>query len=231
VKLLPWDELPEDMRTAEVRPYYEALSKKRGQLVVKRIFDVVFSALLLVVLSPVFLILAIAIKVDSPGPVFFRQERVTQYGKTFRIFKFRTMCDKADAMGSAVTTSGDARITRVGAKIRDYRLDVISQLLDVFRGTMSFVGTRPEVPKYVTAYTPEMRATLLLPAGVTSSASIEFKDEADLLSVADDVDKTYVNRVLPAKMAYNLRDIMEFSLIHDAAGMLSTVTAVFGRRE
>jgi len=231
VKLLPWDELPEDMRTAEVRPYYEALSKKRGQLVVKRIFDVVFSALLLVVLSPVFLILAIAIKVDSPGPVFFRQERVTQYGKTFRIFKFRTMCDKADAMGSAVTTSGDARITRVGAKIRDYRLDEISQLLDVFRGTMSFVGTRPEVPKYVTAYTPEMRATLLLPAGVTSSASIEFKDEADLLSVADDVDKTYVNRVLPAKMAYNLRDIMEFSLIHDAAGMLSTVTAVFGRRE
>lgn len=231
MKLLPWDELPEDMRTAEVRPYYEALSKKRGQLVVKRIFDVVFSALLLVVLSPVFLILAIAIKVDSPGPVFFRQERVTQYGKTFRIFKFRTMCDKADAMGSAVTTSGDARITRVGAKIRDYRLDEISQLLDVFRGTMSFVGTRPEVPKYVTAYTPEMRATLLLPAGVTSSASIEFKDEADLLSVADDVDKTYVNRVLPAKMAYNLRDIMEFSLIHDAAGMLSTVTAVFGRRE
>lgn len=143
MRLLPWDELPEDMRTAEVRPYYEALSKKRRQLIVKRIFDVVFSALLLVILSPVFLILAIAIKVDSPGPVFFRQERVTQYGKTFRIFKFRTMCDKADAMGSAVTTSGDARITRVGAKIRDYRLDEISQLLDVFRGTMSFVGTRP----------------------------------------------------------------------------------------
>lgn len=142
MRLLPWDELPEDMRTAEVRPYYEALSKKRRQLIVKRIFDVVFSALLLVILSPVFLILAIAIKVDSPGPVFFRQERVTQYGKTFRIFKFRTMCDKADAMGSAVTTSGDARITRVGAKIRDYRLDEISQLLDVFRGTMSFVGTR-----------------------------------------------------------------------------------------
>ncbi|WP_235957351.1 sugar transferase [Parvibacter caecicola] len=226
--MLPWDELPEDMRTAEVRPYYEALSKKRRQLIVKRIFDVVFSALLLVILSPVFLILAIAIKVDSPGPVFFRQERVTQYGRTFRIFKFRTMCDKADAMGSAVTTSGDARITRVGAKIRDYRLDEISQLLDVFRGTMSFVGTRPEVPKYVAAYTPEMRATLLLPAGVTSSASIEFKDEARLLDSSSDTDGVYVNAILPDKMAYNLNDLGSFSCLREARLLSKTVLAVFG---
>ena len=231
MRLLPWDQLPEEMRTDEVRPYYDSLARKRGQLFLKRVFDVVLSLVLLVVLSPVFLILAIAIKVDSPGPVFFRQERVTQYGKTFRIFKFRTMCDKADKMGSAVTVDGDSRVTRVGNVIRKYRLDEISQLIDVLRGTMSFVGTRPEVPKYVAAYTSEMRATLLLPAGVTSTASIEFKDEADLLSAADDVDKTYVNRVLPAKMTYNLQDIVEFSLFHDAAGMLSTVTAVFGRRE
>lgn len=231
MRLLPWDQLPEEMRTDEVRPYYDSLARKRGQLFLKRVFDVVLSLVLLVVLSPVFLILAIAIKVDSPGPVFFRQERVTQYGKAFRIFKFRTMCDKADKMGSAVTVDGDSRVTRVGNVIRKYRLDEISQLIDVLRGTMSFVGTRPEVPKYVAAYTSEMRATLLLPAGVTSTASIEFKDEADLLSAADDVDKTYVSKVLPAKMTYNLQDIVEFSLIHDAAGMLSTVTAVFGRRE
>lgn len=229
MRLLPWDQLPEEMRTDEVRPYYDSLARKRGQLFLKRVFDVLLSLVLLVVLSPVFLVLAVAIKVDSPGPVFFRQERVTQYGKTFRIFKFRTMCDKADKMGSAVTVDGDSRVTRVGSVIRKYRLDEISQLIDVLRGTMSFVGTRPEVPKYVAAYTPEMRATLLLPAGVTSSASIKFKDEAELLNAADDVDETYVDKVLPLKMAYNLDDIEEFDCGREVVLLLGTLSAVFGR--
>ena len=130
-------------------------------------------------------------------------------------------------MGSAVTTGGDARVTRVGAKIRDYRLDEISQLIDILRGTMTFVGTRPEVPRY----TPEMMATLLLPAGVTSTASIQFKDEADLLNGADDVDKVYVEEILPLKMEYNLQDVKKFSLPRDLRIMLTTVGAVTNRGE
>lgn len=231
MRLVSWDALPEELRVEEVRPYYDSLVAKKGQLVGKRCVDIVVSALLLVLLSPVFLVLAIAIKVDSPGPVFYRQERVTQYGKKFRIFKFRTMCDKADQMGSAVTTGGDARVTRVGAKIRDYRLDEISQLIDILRGTMTLVGTRPEVPKYVAAYTPEMMATLLLPAGVTSTASVRFKDEAELLDGAADVDEVYVEDVLPAKMEYNLRDVKEFSLPRDIRLMFQTVGAVANRGE
>lgn len=231
MRFLSWDELPDAMRTEAVRPYYESLKSKRVQLAGKRCFDVAASALLLVLLSPVFLILAIAIKVDSPGPVFYRQERVTQYGKRFRILKFRTMCDRADQMGSAVTTDGDARVTRVGVKIRDYRLDEIAQLIDILRGTMTFVGTRPEVPQYVAAYTPEMMATLLLPAGVTSTASICFKDEAELLNAAVDVDKVYVDEILPLKMEYNLKDVKDFSLPRDLCIMLSTVGAVTNRGE
>lgn len=229
MRLIDWDELPEELRSEAVRPYYDSLRRKRAQIAGKRCFDIVVSTLLLVLLSPLFLVLAIAIKLDSPGPVFYRQERVTQYGKRFRIFKFRTMCDRADQMGSAVTTGGDARITRVGAKIRDYRLDEISQLIDVLRGTMTFVGTRPEAVQYVDAYMPEMMATLLLPAGVTSTASICFKDEAELLNAADDVDKVYVEDVLPQKMEYNLQDLKDFSLPRDIRIMLETVGAVTNR--
>lgn len=231
MRLIPWGQLPDAMRVPEVRPYYESLLKKRGQLLGKRCFDVVVSTILLVVLSPVFLVLAVAIKLDSPGPVFYRQERVTQFGKTFRIFKFRTMCTDADKIGSAVTTDGDARVTRVGAVIRDYRLDEISQLLDILRGTMTFVGTRPEVSKYVKEYSPEMMATLLLPAGVTSTASIRFKDEAQLLDSVDDVDRIYVEEVLPLKMEYNLRDVLSFGFSHDLVIMGQTVAAVFGKEE
>ena len=229
MRLVAWDALPEEMRNECVRPYYEALAKKKAQLVGKRCFDIVVSAILLVLFSPVFLVLAIAVKMDSPGPVFYRQERVTQYGKRFRIFKFRTMCDRADQMGSAVTTDGDVRVTRVGTKIRDYRLDEISQLIDILRGTMTFVGTRPEVPKYVAAYSSEMLATLLLPAGVTSTASICFKDEAELLNAAADVDKVYVEDILPQKMEYNLKDVKDFSLPRDVRVMFETVGAVAKR--
>ena len=227
--LKKWEELPEQLRTDAVRPYYDLLARRRGSLLLKRCFDVIVSSLMLVVLSPVFLILAVAIKCDSPGPVFYRQVRVTQYGKEFRIFKFRSMVQGADRRGSLVTVSGDSRITRVGRFIRRCRLDELCQLIDVFRGTMTFVGTRPEVPKYVAAYTPEMMATLLLPAGITSEASILYKDEADLLDAATDVDAVYIHEVLPGKMKYNLKALKDFSFLSDIKTMFRTVFAVLGK--
>lgn len=227
--LRKWEDLPDSLRTEQVRPYYEILKKKQASLLCKRVFDVVASALLLAVLSPVFLVLAVAIKLDSPGPVFYRQVRVTQYGKEFRIFKFRTMVSNADRIGTQVTVGNDSRITRVGRLIRKCRLDEVSQLIDVFRGTMTFVGTRPEVPKYVAAYTPEMMATLLLPAGVTSEASILYKDEDLLLEGAADVDEAYTQKVLPGKMHYNLRAIERFSFWGDIRTMFRTVFAVLGK--
>lgn len=227
--LKKWEELPENLRTDAVRPYYDLLAQRRGSLALKRCFDVVVSAMMLLILAPVFLVLAIAIKLDSPGPVFYRQVRVTQYGKEFRIFKFRSMVSDADKRGSLVTVSGDSRITRVGHFIRNCRLDELCQLIDIFRGTMTFVGTRPEVPKYVAAYTPEMMATLLLPAGVTSEASILYKDEAELLDAADDVDAVYIRDVLPGKMKYNLDALKNFSFFSDIATMFRTVFAVLGK--
>ena len=227
--LKKWEELPDFLRTDEVRPYYDILARRRGSLAVKRIFDVVVSALMLLVLAPLFLVLAVAIKLDSPGPVFYRQVRVTQYGKEFRIFKFRSMVSDADKRGTLVTVSGDSRITRVGHVIRKCRLDELCPLIDILRGTMTFVGTRPEVPKYVAAYTPEMMATLLLPAGVTSEASILYKDEADLLDNASDVDAVYIRDVLPGKMKYNLDALKNFSFFSDIATMFQTVFAVLGK--
>lgn len=214
------------MQTEAVKPYYEILQKKQISLIFKRLFDIVVSIIMLLILSPVFLVLAIAIKLDSKGPVFYRQVRVTQYGKEFRIFKFRTMVTNADKIGSQVTVGGDSRITRVGKVIRECRLDEIGQLLNILGGSMTFVGTRPEVPKYVEKYTSEMWATLLLPAGVTSEASIRYKDEAALLDAAEDVDATYIQDVLPGKMEYNLRSIQEYSFFKDIETMFQTVFAV-----
>lgn len=228
MRLVKWEKLPADMQTEEVREYYDVLRKKRFSLFWKRIFDIFVSAIMLIILSPLFLILAIAIKTDSKGPVFYRQERVTQYGKRFRIFKFRSMVQNADK-GSQVTVDHDSRVTKVGKFIRKCRLDEICQLIDIFRGTMTFVGTRPEVPKYVNEYTPEMKATLLLPAGVTSLASIYYKDEAELLSGAEDTDKTYVEKILPAKMYYNLKEIKNYGFGRDIKTMFMTVFAVLGK--
>ena len=227
--LKKWEQLPEQFRTDAVRPYYEHLKKKQASLILKRIFDIFVSAVMLIILSPAFLVLAVAIKIDSPGPVFFRQERVTQYGKHFRIFKFRSMVNNADKIGTQVTVGNDSRITRMGKLIRKCRLDELCQLIDVFRGTMTFVGTRPEVPKYVAAYTPEMQATLLLPAGVTSLASIMYKDEDELLAGAEDVEKTYTQQVLPDKMRYNLEAIEKFSFWGDIKLMFMTVFAILGK--
>ena len=224
-----WDKLPSFMQLDEVKEYYLALRKKNFLLLLKRLFDIIVSFLLLIILSPLFLIIAIAIKIDSKGPIFYRQERVTQYGKHFRIFKFRTMVVNADKNGE-LTVNHDSRITKVGRFIRKCRLDEIPQLLDILRGTMTFVGTRPEVPKYVNKYTNEMIATLLLPAGVTSLASIYFKDEAILLNDVNDIDKTYIDIVLPKKMFFNIRNIKQFSLFNDIKIMFMTVFAMFGKK-
>lgn len=225
-----WEDLPEKLKTPEVKPYYDMLSKKRASLVCKRIFDIIVSAVMLIILSPLFLILSIVIKLDSKGPVFFRQVRITQYGREFRIHKFRTMVCGADKMGTQVTAGNDPRITKVGAMLRGCRLDEIPQLIDILSGNMSFVGTRPEVPKYVDSYTDEMMATLLLPAGVTSEASILYKDEAALLDNADDVDTVYIGNVLPNKMRYNLKEIENYSFWRDIRIMFMTFFAMCGKK-
>lgn len=224
--LCKWEELPQNMQNDAVRPYYDSLQEKKFSLLLKAIFDRVVSLLMLIGLSPIFLILAVMIKMDSPGEVFFRQERVTQYGKKFRIHKFRTMVKNAEALGTQVTTKSDMRITKVGKKLRGCRLDELPQLIDILQGNMSFVGTRPEVTKYVEQYTPEMLATLLLPAGVTSEASIKYKDEERLLADAQNADKTYVEVVLPQKMQWNLQSIKEFSFVKELLIMIETVLAV-----
>lgn len=224
--LRKWEELPSYMQNEEVRKYYDILAEHLGSLVAKRCFDIVFSILLLVVLSPVFLVVSIWIRCDSQGPVFYRQERITQYGKVFRIFKFRTMVTDADRIGTLVTVGNDSRITRVGAKIRKVRLDEIPQLLNILTGDMTFVGTRPEVKKYVDAYSDSMYATLLLPAGVTSVASIAYKDEDILLEKSDNPDQTYIQDILPEKMKYNLKALEEFSFLAELETMVNTVRAV-----
>lgn len=224
--LRDWNKLPKFMQTEEVRPYYESLKKKKLSLAIKREFDVFAATVMLVIFSPVLIMISILIIKDSKGGVFYRQERVTQYGKKFRIFKFRTMVADADKIGTQVTVSNDSRVTRVGEKLRKYRLDELPQLINIILGDMTFVGTRPESTHYVKKYTPEMFATLLLPAGVTSEASIKYKDEADLLDKVDDVDKVYVEKVLPEKMKYNLKSIRKFSILQDIGTMIKTVFAV-----
>lgn len=221
-----WDDLPIAMRSEAVRPYYDALSGKKASLFLKRGIDLILSALLLLILSPLFLLLAIVIKLDSPGPVFFRQVRITSYGRSFRIFKFRTMVWDAPERGPSITVERDPRVTRVGKHLRKYHLDELCQLIDVFRGTMSFVGTRPEVPGYVAAYTPEMWATLLLPAGITSHASLIYRDEVALLEGAVNPEQVYLEKILPEKMKYNLEDILEFSLCRDVGILFQTLFAV-----
>ena len=210
-----WEKLPPKLQIDEVRPYWEILRKKNFSLFWKRLFDITVSGIVLLLILPFFLIISLAIVIDSRGPVFYRQERVTQYGKHFRIFKFRSMVTGADKKGTLVTTNNDARVTRVGKFIRKCKIDEMSQLIDIFRGTMTFIGTRPEVPKYVNQYKAEYLATLLLPAGVSSMASIMFKDENDMLKDAENADEIYVNQILPIKMKWNLEDLKKYGYWRD----------------
>ncbi len=227
--LKEWDALPDFMRVPEVKPYYDILQQKKAQLALKKIFDILSALFFLLVLGIPMVIIAILIKLDSEGPIFYRQERVTTYGKHFKIHKFRTMVSNADKIGSAVTVSDDARITKVGKKLRKLRLDEFPQVFDVLQGNMSFVGTRPEAVKYVERYKPEYYATLLLPAGITSEASIRYKDEEKLLDAAEDVDKVYIEKILPDKMKWNLQTVKEFSVIQEVATTIRTVFAVLGK--
>lgn len=221
-----WNSLPVEMQCSEIEPYYNLLQKKRSSLFAKRCFDLVGSLVLIVLLSPLMLILIPWIRLDSPGPAIFCQQRITRYGKPFKIFKFRSMHTAQNTDCTSVTVNNDNRITKLGAFLRKYRLDELPQLFNIFLGDMSFVGTRPEVPEFVAEYSSEMRATLLLPAGVTSKASIEYKDESRLLSQADDAHSVYINQVLPAKMAINLQQLKEFSLKNEMLCILQTIKAV-----
>ncbi len=227
--LREWDDLPEYMKHDKIKEYYDILAKHKFSLEIKRVFDLILAVILLDICAIPMLVIAVLIVADSKGGVFYTQERITVYGKKFKIHKFRTMVENADKIGTSVTVSRDNRITRVGGFLRKYRLDELPQLFDIIAGNMSFVGTRPEVVKYVKKYTPEMRATLLLPAGITSEASIRYKDEADMLENADDVDEVYIRQVLPEKMKYNLQAVRDFSVMRDVVTMFRTIFVVFGK--
>lgn len=222
-----FDKLPKQFQCEEVKYYYNILSQKTGSLVLKRITDLIFAVMLLVLLIIPIIIIAVAVKATSKGPVFYRQVRVTTYGRNFKILKFRTMVENADKIGSLVTTDSDSRVTKVGRFLRKYRLDELPQIFNVLSGSMSVVGTRPEVPKYVEQYKPEYLATLLIPAGITSLASIMYKDEEKLLSSEQDVDKVYIEKILPEKMKYNLQYTENFGFRSDLKLMLKTVKEVF----
>lgn len=226
MKWKTWEELPTSMQCKEIKPYYKYLEKKRKQLVGKRIFDVLVSMMLIIILFPIMVVIATLVCLDSKGSFLFKQKRITQYERIFTIYKFRTMVTEAERFGTQVTTKEDKRITKVGTILRKYRLDELPQLFNIIKGDMSFVGTRPEVPKYVKKYSNVMKATLLLPAGVTSMASIHFKDEERLLSGENEVDYFYVRNILPKKMKWNLTYLRQFSLWKDIKIMLKTVIAV-----
>ena len=222
-----FSKLPPQFRCDEVKGYYNILSHKNGSLILKRAFDIVVSFILLILLIIPIIIIAFAVKLTSEGPVFYRQERVTTYGKIFKILKFRTMVQNADKIGTLVTTDSDSRITNIGRFLRKYRLDELPQVFNVLSGSMSIVGTRPEVPKYVNEYKPEYYATLLIPAGITSLASIMYKDEEKLLSSSKDADYVYINEILPEKMKYNLQYTKNFGFFSDIKLMFKTVKDVF----
>lgn len=225
--LKKYEDLPEYMQNNDIKEYYEILKHKKISLIIKRIFDFIVALILLIILSPIMLVLAMMIKLESKGPVFYRQERITKYGQKFRIFKFRTMVQDADKKGALVTMGEDPRITKVGNKIRKCRLDELPQLLNVIKGEMSFVGTRPEVEKYVKEYSNEMKATLLMPAGISSRASIEYKDEDEIISKylnkGEKIDDIYVKRILPEKMKWNLEYIKKFNIWEDIKICFKTV--------
>ncbi len=196
-------------------------------MITKRLFDVIFSALGLLMLAPLLVIIAILVKVESTGPVFFRQERVGQFGRTFLIHKFRTMVVDAEHLGLQITVGADARVTKMGAVLRRYKLDELPQLIDVLTGRMSLVGPRPEVPRYVACYPDEARETILsVKPGITDRASIEYKDENEILARANDPHQAYVAEVLPVKIGYYLDYVKHRTFWGDVQIIIDTLVAI-----
>ncbi len=224
--LLPFDELPEEFKNEAVKKYYDLLKLKKRSIFFKRVLDIVLSLILLVILIIPIIILSFAVKFTSRGPILYKQERVTTYNRHFFIYKFRTMVVNADKIGSLVTSKDDPRVTGIGKFLRKYRLDELPQIVNVLKGDMSFVGTRPEVPKYVDKYTPAMYATLLMPAGITSLASIKFKNEERMLESSNSVDEDYIGIILPKKMHYNLLYLKTFGFRNDIYLMVKTIKEV-----
>ena len=227
MKFIKWEFLPEFMKNESVKVYFNILRKKKFGLILKRVFDFLFSFLGILILVPFFIIMSSIIKISSKGPVFFLQKRITQFGREFKIIKFRTMVTHAEQLGPQITSNNDSRITKLGSFLRKFRIDEIPQLFNILIGDMSFVGTRPEVLKYVKCYSDEMMATLLLPAGVTSKASIEYKNESLLLNKAQELDKTYIEVILPQKMEINLLALKEFSFLQDISIIIRTIVNIF----
>ena len=224
--LSKWEELPSYMQNEEVRHYYNILQSKKTSLFFKRVIDIVLSIIIILLLIIPIIVIAISIKVSSKGKVMFKQTRITTLGKEFKILKFRTMVENAESIGEQITQINDNRITKNGEFLRKYRLDELPQIFNVFLGQMSLVGTRPEVPKYVNMYTDKMYATLLMPAGVTSLASIKFKDESEFFDENMSVDDNYMFVILPKKMEENLNYIEKFSVLYDIKLLFKTATNV-----
>ena len=204
----------------------DVLARRKPQLIAKRAMDIVLSACALAVLWPLLLLIALAIWIDDPGPVFYRQVRVGRNGKTFRIFKFRSMVMDADKKGLAITVGRDSRITRVGAVLRKTKLVELAQLRNVLLGQMSFVGPRPEVPKYVELYTPYQRQVLLVRPGITDYASIAYRNENDLLAGAPNPEAMYIEQIMPDKIELNMKYLREISPLADIRLILKTIVAV-----
>lgn len=225
--LKPYDSLPECMKNDDIKAYYDILKKRTGTLIFKRAFDIVFSLGAIVVLSPIMLVTAIVVKTTSKGPVLYRQTRVGRYNKDFKILKFRTMIADADKIGPQVTSGSDDRITLPGKFLRKFRLDEFPQMFNILKGDMSLLGTRPEVRKYVEYYTPEMMSVLLLPPGMFGTSSYKFRDESDMLKDAEDPEKTYIEEILPVKMAINLEYTRNLSFLNEIKTLLMGVVCLF----
>ena len=221
-----FEKLPPCFQNSEVKRYYDLLNKKKARLFFKRLLDIILSLIMLVFLIIPIAVISAVVKLTSKGHVFFTQERVTTYGRVYKILKFRTMVENAESLGTLVTTKNDSRVTGVGRFLRKYRLDELPQIFNVLSGSMSFVGVRPEVKKYVDQYKDVYYATLLMPAGITSPASILYKDEERLLSRGGDTDRIYVEEILPEKMKYNLSYVENFGFFSDIKIMIKTVVEV-----
>lgn len=228
-----WNALPDFLKVKEVEAYYVKIKRKGFSRFIKRAFDLFVAFVFFLILCVPMLIIGFLVKVTSRGPVFYRQKRIGIYGKTFGIFKFRTMIKDADKVGNLITSKNDSRITGFGKFLRKTKLDEIPQILNILAGDMSFVGTRPEVSKYVDMYTPEMRATLLMRPGVTSTASIKYRDENDMIPSDNALseDETYMSLIVPKKMKYNLEYLTKFNLFLDMGIMFKTFFSMFKRNK